>query len=231
MYNVCAEEEDGEGCAATRQSLENSITMNKMKQLKAKMEDMNLNKKVGSYWIKKCLVDISNLNECRSGHPIIFGKSTLCPSYKIFQAVCFCSMPAVICLYSDIPAYHIHRLKNGCLQPFCIPQIYCAHSFACVCKRMGLLIWLDPTCSMLFFSWLIHASVLQGPKIEILPISFPPVCQWMFLWYFLIHINILEFHGGREFHPMQQNMSLNCLWGFIQVSGRRSSPVCLKTAM
>lgn len=48
MYNVCAEEEeDGEGCAAAQQSLENSITMNKMKLLKAKMEDMNLNKKVG----------------------------------------------------------------------------------------------------------------------------------------------------------------------------------------
>lgn len=47
MYNVCTEEEDGESSAATRQSLENSITMNKMRQLKAKMEDMNLNKKVG----------------------------------------------------------------------------------------------------------------------------------------------------------------------------------------
>lgn len=163
MYNVCAEEEeeDGEGCAATRQSLENSITMNKMKQLKAKMEDMNLNKKVGSHWIKKCLVDVYNLNECRSGHLIIFVKSTLCPSCKIFQAVCFCSIPAVICLYSDISAYHIHRLKkNGCLQPFCIPQTYCT-TFICMClQEDGLLIWLDPTCSMLCFSWLIHASIL-----------------------------------------------------------------------
>lgn len=59
MYNVCAEEEeeeeeedydDVECSAATQQSLENSITMNKMKLLKAKMEDMNLNKKVGSCW-------------------------------------------------------------------------------------------------------------------------------------------------------------------------------------
>lgn len=48
MYKVCTEEEeDGECCAAAQQSLENSITMNKMKQLKAKMEDMNINKKVG----------------------------------------------------------------------------------------------------------------------------------------------------------------------------------------
>ncbi|KAM8858372.1 AN1-type zinc finger protein 4 isoform 2-T4 [Spinachia spinachia] len=39
------EEEDGESSAATQQSLENSITMNKMKLLKAKMEDMNLSKK------------------------------------------------------------------------------------------------------------------------------------------------------------------------------------------
>ncbi|XP_070697414.1 AN1-type zinc finger protein 4 [Pempheris klunzingeri] len=46
VYNVCAEEEeDGESPAAALQSLENSITMNKMKLLKAKMEDMNLNKK------------------------------------------------------------------------------------------------------------------------------------------------------------------------------------------
>ncbi|XP_056292037.1 AN1-type zinc finger protein 4 isoform X1 [Pseudoliparis swirei] len=54
VYNVCAEEEeeeeeedydDVECSAATQQSLENSITMNKMKLLKAKMEDMNLNKK------------------------------------------------------------------------------------------------------------------------------------------------------------------------------------------
>ncbi|KAM7385587.1 hypothetical protein PAMP_001665 [Pampus punctatissimus] len=47
VYNVYAEdeEEDGESSAAVQQSLENSITMNKMKLLKAKMEDMNLNKK------------------------------------------------------------------------------------------------------------------------------------------------------------------------------------------
>ncbi|XP_047459446.1 AN1-type zinc finger protein 4 [Mugil cephalus] len=45
VYNVYAEEEDGESLAAAQQSLENSITMSKMKQLKAKMEDMNLNKK------------------------------------------------------------------------------------------------------------------------------------------------------------------------------------------
>lgn len=51
MYNVYGEEEeDGEYSAAAQQNLENSITMNKMKLLKAKMEDMNLNKKVGSYW-------------------------------------------------------------------------------------------------------------------------------------------------------------------------------------
>lgn len=46
VYNVYAgEEEDGEGSAATKQNVENSITMNKMKLLKAKMEDMNINKK------------------------------------------------------------------------------------------------------------------------------------------------------------------------------------------
>lgn len=46
VYNVCAEEEEeGASSAAAQHSLENSITMNKMKQLKAKMEDMNLSKK------------------------------------------------------------------------------------------------------------------------------------------------------------------------------------------
>ena len=50
MYNVYTEEEEeGENTASAQQSLENSITMNKMKLLKAKMEDMNLNKKVGGY--------------------------------------------------------------------------------------------------------------------------------------------------------------------------------------
>ncbi|KAM9848146.1 AN1-type zinc finger protein 4 [Aulostomus maculatus] len=49
VYNLYTEaEEDGESSAAAQQSLENSITMNKMKLLKAKMEDMNLNKKKSS---------------------------------------------------------------------------------------------------------------------------------------------------------------------------------------
>lgn len=46
VYNMYTEaEEDGETNAAAQQTHENSITMNKMKLLKAKMEDMNLNKK------------------------------------------------------------------------------------------------------------------------------------------------------------------------------------------
>ncbi|XP_020503764.2 AN1-type zinc finger protein 4 [Labrus bergylta] len=47
LYNVCAEEEEeaATSSAAAQHSLESSITMNKMKQLKAKMEDMNLSKK------------------------------------------------------------------------------------------------------------------------------------------------------------------------------------------
>lgn len=52
MFNVYAEE-DGESSTAAQQSLENSITMTKMKLLKAKMEDMNLNKKVGTFEIKE----------------------------------------------------------------------------------------------------------------------------------------------------------------------------------
>lgn len=73
VYSVCAEEEeDGESCAATQQSLDNSITMNKMKLLKAKMEDMNLNKKVGGYWITKNLVKFYYLGVCKCGHHNIF---------------------------------------------------------------------------------------------------------------------------------------------------------------
>ncbi|XP_055758826.1 AN1-type zinc finger protein 4-like [Salvelinus fontinalis] len=46
VYNMYTEEEEETGGLALGQlSLENSITMNKMKLLKAKMEDMNINKK------------------------------------------------------------------------------------------------------------------------------------------------------------------------------------------
>ncbi|KAK6328550.1 hypothetical protein J4Q44_G00005280 [Coregonus suidteri] len=47
VYNMFTEEEDndGEGLALGQPTLENSITMNKMKLLKAKMDDMNISKK------------------------------------------------------------------------------------------------------------------------------------------------------------------------------------------
>lgn len=52
MYNMYTEEEEDEtgGLALGQPSLENSITMNKMKLLKAKMEDMNINKKVDRFY-------------------------------------------------------------------------------------------------------------------------------------------------------------------------------------
>lgn len=52
MYNMYTEEEEDEtgGLALGQPSLENSITMNKMKLLKAKMEDMNINKKVDGFY-------------------------------------------------------------------------------------------------------------------------------------------------------------------------------------
>lgn len=67
LYNVYAEEEDGESSAAAQQSLENSITMNKMKLLKAKMEGMNLNKKVGNYWNHKNPLKFYCLSEGKCG--------------------------------------------------------------------------------------------------------------------------------------------------------------------
>ncbi|XP_077438624.1 AN1-type zinc finger protein 4 [Vanacampus margaritifer] len=45
VYNMYTEEDSSGERSAAAQSLENSITMNKMKLLKAKMEDMNINKK------------------------------------------------------------------------------------------------------------------------------------------------------------------------------------------
>ncbi|XP_051946159.1 AN1-type zinc finger protein 4 isoform X2 [Xyrauchen texanus] len=45
VHNVYTEEEESETASLQQQMLENSITMNKMKLLKAKMENMNLNKK------------------------------------------------------------------------------------------------------------------------------------------------------------------------------------------
>ena len=53
VFNMYTEEEDDDetgGLALGQPSLENSITMNKMKLLKAKMEDMNLNKKVDGFY-------------------------------------------------------------------------------------------------------------------------------------------------------------------------------------
>lgn len=51
VYNLYTEkaEEDGEieSPTAAQQTLENTVTMKKMKQLKAKMENMNLSRKVG----------------------------------------------------------------------------------------------------------------------------------------------------------------------------------------
>lgn len=60
VYNLYAEEEDRESSAAAQQSLENSITMTKMKLLKAKMESMNINKKVSRMRnsIQVCYVQI-----------------------------------------------------------------------------------------------------------------------------------------------------------------------------
>lgn len=59
MYNMCTEEDGGSGGGGERSaaahSLENSITMSKMKLLKAKMEDMNINKKVQAKSVFKFL--------------------------------------------------------------------------------------------------------------------------------------------------------------------------------
>lgn len=47
VYNLYADDEDEtEASPSGQQIIENSITMNKMKLLKAKMENMNLSKKV-----------------------------------------------------------------------------------------------------------------------------------------------------------------------------------------
>uniref|UniRef100_A0A8C2ULP6 Ubiquitin-like domain-containing protein n=1 Tax=Chinchilla lanigera TaxID=34839 RepID=A0A8C2ULP6_CHILA len=51
MYNLCTdEEEEVEPSPSGQKTIENSITMNKMKLLKAKMENMNLGRKVTLCW-------------------------------------------------------------------------------------------------------------------------------------------------------------------------------------
>lgn len=59
VHNVYTEEE--ESTSSEQQTLENSITMNKMKLLKAKMENMNLNKKVQQIFLS-FLLHIFSLN-------------------------------------------------------------------------------------------------------------------------------------------------------------------------
>lgn len=70
LYNVCTEEEDGENCSASQQRLENLMTMNKMKLLKAKMEDMNLNKKV-EVRIYQCVLYLTSEPRVLCYNPIV----------------------------------------------------------------------------------------------------------------------------------------------------------------
>lgn len=90
--------------------------------------------------------------------------------------------------------------------------------------------------------WLTFTDTL--PKIEISPIYSSHNCQWRSWWHCLININILEFHGGKKFHPIRPsrqclwprtqqpqmiNMPSCCLCGITQSFRRFSSPICLKT--
>ncbi|KAM6956293.1 AN1-type zinc finger protein 4 [Aplochiton taeniatus] len=75
VYNMFAEEVDGDGSATAAgiPTLENSITMNKMKLLKAKMEDLNLNKKPKKFKKRKPQPPIDP-------HPV--GRSLALPSMR-----------------------------------------------------------------------------------------------------------------------------------------------------
>lgn len=113
VYNVCAEEEDGESGAATRQSLENSITMNKMRQLKAKMEDMNLNKKVGIHWNESLLH--FRAEKCAAGvaHYFIYFLFSGRPAFVCVFKVLFIftekkSQLICMCLYRN-ESFHLIR--------------------------------------------------------------------------------------------------------------------------
>lgn len=127
VYNVCAEEEeeDGEGGAATRQSLENSITMNKMRQLKAKMEDMNLNKKVGICWNERPKKSLLNFTTEKGAdvvaHLFIFPLPKSRPS---FRDVVFWGAPAFVCVFQFLLIF-----TDGKKQTFFSPHSTDLHVF------------------------------------------------------------------------------------------------------
>ncbi|XP_017288300.1 AN1-type zinc finger protein 4 [Kryptolebias marmoratus] len=79
-------EEDGESSAAAQQNLENSITMTKMKLLKAKMEDMNLNKKKSAKVKPRAPV---------SPHPSgsFFGPSSTRHHHRLFRSLSQINQP------------------------------------------------------------------------------------------------------------------------------------------
>lgn len=120
MYNVCAEEEeeeDVEGGAATRQSLENSITMNKMRQLKAKMEDMNLNKKVGICWNERPKRVHSILQPKRVpmwSHIFLFFHYL--NDAVLFAMVVFWGAPAFVCVFQFLLIFTDGK-KTNIFQP------------------------------------------------------------------------------------------------------------------
>uniref|UniRef100_A0A1A8RG71 Zinc finger, AN1-type domain 4 n=1 Tax=Nothobranchius rachovii TaxID=451742 RepID=A0A1A8RG71_9TELE len=84
VHNAYAEE-DGESPAAAQQNLENSITMTKMKLLKAKMESMNLNKKKSAK-VKPC----TPVSPHPSSH---LGSSSVRHHHRLFRSLSQINQP------------------------------------------------------------------------------------------------------------------------------------------
>lgn len=53
----------------------------------------------------------------------------------------------------------------------------------------------------------LFVPILKGlvqPKLSFHPIFFSALWQWRLWWHFPIHVNVLDVHGGKGFHTVQQ---------------------------
>lgn len=194
MYNVCAEEEeeDGEGGAATRQSLENSITMNKMRQLKAKMEDMNLNKKVGIRWNERTKRVYSILQPKRV------------PMWShIFLFFHYLNHALLFAMLFFGARRHLFVFFNSCsYSPTEKNKHFSAHiALICMCLygngAFRLIRSSELHVAMLMINSYLHFIGIVHPEMKMYPFT---TCLWRRV---LIRITALEFHGGKEFHTLK----------------------------
>lgn len=71
-----------------------------------------------------------------------------------------------------------------------------------------------------------------GGQFKFSPIYYTSLCQWSPRWHFRIHVTVLEFYGGREFHlvPIKSKPTVYRMCGVIEVFERLGSLIRLQTA-